>query len=52
MQDPDPESGSGVNHPGHISESSETIFGVKYLNSFMPRYATLLIANYPVLAKG
>jgi hypothetical protein len=28
-------SGSGMNNPGHISESLETTFGLKYLNSFM-----------------
>jgi hypothetical protein len=28
-------SGSGMNNPGHISESLETIFGLKYLNSLM-----------------
>jgi hypothetical protein len=27
--------GSGMNNPDHISESLETIFGLKYLNSFM-----------------
>jgi hypothetical protein len=26
-------SGSGMNNPDHISESLETIFGLKYLNS-------------------
>jgi hypothetical protein len=34
-QDLDPESGSRVNIPDHISESLKTIFWVKYLNSFM-----------------
>jgi hypothetical protein len=28
-------SGSGMNNPDHISESLKTIFGLKYLNSFM-----------------
>jgi hypothetical protein len=28
-------SGSGKNDPDHISESLETIFGLKYLNSLM-----------------
>jgi hypothetical protein len=28
-------SGSGMNNPDHISESIETIFGLKYLNSLM-----------------
>jgi hypothetical protein len=28
-------SGSGMNNPDHISESLETIFGLKYLNSLM-----------------
>jgi hypothetical protein len=32
-QDPDP--GSGMNIPVHITESLETIFGLKYLNSLM-----------------
>ncbi len=27
--------GSGMNEPDHISESLETIFGLKYLNSLM-----------------
>jgi hypothetical protein len=27
-------SGSGINNPDHISESSETIFGVKILQFF------------------
>jgi hypothetical protein len=26
---------SGINNPDHISESLETIFGLKYLNSLM-----------------
>jgi hypothetical protein len=28
-------SGSGINNPDHISESLETIFGLKYFNSLM-----------------
>jgi hypothetical protein len=28
-------SGSGTNSPDHISESLETIFGLKYINSLM-----------------
>jgi hypothetical protein len=28
-------SGSGMNNPDHISESLETIFGLKYLNSMI-----------------
>jgi hypothetical protein len=28
-------SGSGLRHPDHISESLETIVGLKYLNSLM-----------------
>jgi hypothetical protein len=28
-------SGSGMNNPNHISESLETVFGLKYLNSLM-----------------
>jgi hypothetical protein len=28
-------SGSGMNNPDHISKSLETIFGLKYSNSFM-----------------
>jgi hypothetical protein len=32
--DPDLGSGSGVNNPDHISESLETIFGVKILKFF------------------
>jgi hypothetical protein len=32
-QDPDPASGSGMNILVHISESLETIFLLKYLNS-------------------
>jgi hypothetical protein len=27
--------GSGMNNPDHISESLETVFGLKYLNSLM-----------------
>jgi hypothetical protein len=37
-KDPDPgsgSSGSGMNNPDHVSESLETIFWLKYLNSFM-----------------
>jgi hypothetical protein len=34
-QDPDPGSGSGMNVPDHISESLETIFGLKYFNCLM-----------------
>jgi phage baseplate assembly protein W len=30
-----PRSGSGTNNPDHISESIETIFLVKFSNSFM-----------------
>jgi hypothetical protein len=33
-QDPDQVSGSGMNNPDHISESLETIFGVKILKFF------------------
>ncbi len=33
-QDPDPGSVSGMNHPGHISESLETMFWVKILKFF------------------
>ncbi len=32
--DPDPESGSGMNNPDHISESLETLFWVKLLKFF------------------
>jgi hypothetical protein len=32
---PDPGSISGMNNPDHISESLETVFGFKYLNSFV-----------------
>jgi hypothetical protein len=28
-------SGSGMNNPDHISESLETMFGLKYFNSFV-----------------
>ncbi len=28
-------SGSGMNNPNHISEKTETVFGLKYLNSLM-----------------
>ncbi len=28
-------SGSGMNNPDHISENLKTIFGLKYLNSFI-----------------
>ncbi len=31
----DPESGSGINNPDHISECLEPFFGLKYLNSLM-----------------
>jgi hypothetical protein len=33
-QDQDPGSGYGMNNPNHISESLETIFGVKILKFF------------------
>ncbi len=33
-QDPDPESGSGMNIPDYISESLETFFGLKILKFF------------------
>jgi hypothetical protein len=33
-QDPDPRSGFGMNIPDHISESLETIFGLKILKPF------------------
>ncbi len=33
-EDPQPGSGSGMNIPDHISESLETIFGVKILKFF------------------
>jgi hypothetical protein len=32
--DPDPESGSGMNIPDHISESLETFFGLKISKFF------------------
>jgi hypothetical protein len=34
-QDPNPESGSGMDIPNHISERLETL-GLKYLNSLIP----------------
>jgi hypothetical protein len=34
-QDPDRGSRSGMNNPDHVSESLETIFGLKYLYSLM-----------------
>ncbi len=46
--------GSGINNPDHISESLETVFGLKYLNSLMrirdkhPGSATLMLDRDPL----